>query len=61
MTVSCGGSRQRLAEALAVRCAGVARMDSGLTGRMAEIVASSSAAWRCGTAGQMKRVTMVDG
>ena len=46
---------------LAVCCAGAARIDSGLTGRMAEIVACSSAAWRCGTAGQMKRVTMVDG
>ena len=50
-----------MAEALAVCCAGVAQIDSGLTGQMAEIVASSSAAWRCGTAGQKKRVTMVDG
>ena len=50
-----------MAETLTVRCAGAAPMKSELTGQMAEIVASSSAAWRCGTAGQMKRVTMVDG
>ena len=50
-----------MTEALEVHCAGAARIDSGLTGRMAEIVASSSAAWRCGGAGQMKRDTMVDG